>query len=263
MIKLLLILASISLSANAFVTAEGFNSEIFKAQFANQPQKIKLFNYGLASFEERLEMIESAKSSIDVEYFIYRADTSGKIFTQALINRAKEGIKVRLLLDYFLIKNVITTFHADELAKYGIEVKYYNPTSTLNLIKGQYRNHRKLLIIDGQVAITGGRNIGDEYFDLSPTFNFLDRDIEITGSVAADIQATFNAVWDSEPAKKLAKPDKPIKTYTNSENTQEDDRYKMDLSNWNKLKQVAIDFISSEALDESKVAAIRAKGKEE
>lgn len=256
----ILLLASMIFSAECRV---GFNSSDFKAEIQGTSQKIKIFNQGLASFEERLQMIESAKKTIDVEYFIYNADTSGQIFTQALINKARSGVKVRLLLDYLMIKKQITPFHSFELEKNGIEVKYFNPTALLNLVKGQYRNHRKVLIIDGKVAITGGRNIGDEYFDLSTEFNFLDRDIEVEGPLVDSMQSTFESVWNSQAAKKVARANFPKESNFNTETDSELDRYNEAVKKWKEEESEAKKFLMAENLDASIVDKIRAKGKEE
>jgi putative cardiolipin synthase len=250
------------MTLSVYGTSE-FDSAVFKAQITDTPHNIKIFNLGLSSFEERLQMIERAEKTIDVEYFIYKSDISGKMFTQALIKKAKEGVKVRLLLDYFMIKNEITPFHAHELTKFGIEVKYFNPTAVLNLVKGQYRNHRKVLIIDGKEALTGGRNIGDEYFDLSPKFNFLDRDIEVQGPIVESIQDTYDAVWNSKASKIIPRPNIPLDSQFNTDLDSELDRFEVALSAWKKSEKTAQDFLALEFADGRLVEGIRAKGKEE
>lgn len=259
--KILAILFFTSMNLTAF-GAVGFDSTSFKSEMTGTTHKIKLLNSGLASLEERLEMIERAQKTIDVEYFIYNADISGKIFTQALIEQAQKGVKVRLLLDYFLIKKHITPFHADELQKLGIEVKYFNPTAVLNLIKGQYRNHRKVLIIDGKEAITGGRNIGDEYFDLSTKFNFLDRDLLVEGPIIGSMQETYEAVWNSEAAKKVAKPKLPKEPNYYNDNDIEVRQYEQELEKWKETEKSAQEFVSLKSVNDQLVDSIRAKGKE-
>lgn len=72
------------------------------------------------------------------------------------------------------------------------------------LFKGRnnvFRNHRKFIIIDHKTVLTGGRNIGDEYFDLSSSFNFLDREIVFSGDLSLEVQKSFNEIWDSKHAK--------------------------------------------------------------
>ncbi|RPJ79238.1 MAG: phosphatidylserine/phosphatidylglycerophosphate/cardiolipin synthase family protein [Alphaproteobacteria bacterium] len=255
--KWLILLFVVSLNARA-IEIDPFRSTV------NKPHQVKILNHGLASLEERLQMIEKAKKSIDVEYFIYNLDKSGRIFSQALIKKAHEGIKVRMLLDYFMVKSQFSPFFAHEMEKHGIEVKYFNTTSTLNLFSGQYRNHRKVLLIDGLEAVTGGRNIGDEYFDLSEKFNFLDRDIKITGAIVEDIQETFNQVWDSKFSEKVDRQREPKATdafYSRTKGGNDLARYRQDLKGWNKKITDAKEFLS--VSNDSFVEVVRTKGKEE
>lgn len=253
----LILLLVVSLNVKA-IEVDPFRSTV------NKSHQIKILNHGLGSLEERLQMIEGAQKSIDVEYFIYNLDKSGRIFSQALIKKAQAGVKVRMLLDYFMVKSQFSPFFAHEMEKHGIEVKYFNTTSTLNLFSGQYRNHRKVLLIDGVDAITGGRNIGDEYFDLSEKFNFLDRDIKITGEIVEDIQETFNQVWNSKFSEKVDRQREPKATdafYTRAKGGNDLARYRQDLRNWNNKISDAKEFLS--VSNDSFVEVVRTKGKEE
>lgn len=253
------------LAMSTFVQAAPLsNPEAFSVT-STAPHKVVLLNHGLASLEERLQMIERAQKSIDVEYFIYRTDKSAKIFTQALVKKAREGVKVRMLLDYFMVKMDLSPFFTHELEKEGIEIKYFNTTSTLNLFSGQYRNHRKVLIVDGKEAITGGRNIGDEYFDLGKDYNFLDRDVHIEGEVVSSIQKTFDETFNaklSEKVARAAKPDQNDQRYNRGDAGQDTYQFENDLRIWNKSVAEAKAFISA-PLNEKMEEGIRAKGKEE
>lgn len=260
--KKILLVSSLALMATSVLGSEVFDLETFKISLKNTPHKIKLINSGLASLEERLEMLERAKESIDIEYFIYNSDLSGKIFTQALIKKAREGVKIRVLLDTVMIKSLITPYHIYELQKEGIEVKYFNNTALLNLVKGMYRNHRKLLIIDGKEVITGGRNIGDEYFDLREDFNFLDREILIEGDIVKTIKNSFEVLWKSKVSVIENRPEKPDENdfkYRNDDSGV-DSRYESDLYYWNKKVKKAQDFLSP--VEEGELNRIRTKGRE-
>lgn len=253
-----------------FFIAIGINfnskaSEIdpFSSSFTSN-HEIVLLNHGLASLEERLEMIERATKSIEVEYYIYNVDQSGRIFTQALLKKAREGVKVRMLLDYLNVKNELSPFYAHELEKSGVEIKYFNTASILNFPTSQYRNHRKVLIIDGVEAITGGRNIADEYFDMKTKFNFLDRDIEVKGDVVASILDTFNQIWDSEISKKVERskmPELRDTKYYKERGSRDVFRYWQDLKAWNKKIEDAQSFLTNS--DTSLLETLRAKGREE
>ncbi len=248
-----------SLFSKAVSAESDFSS--FKTK-RDSTHEVTVINHGMSSFEERLRLIESAKESIEVEYFIYNADISGKIFTQALIKKAREGVSVRVLLDYFMIKDQINTFMIHELKKEGIEVRYYNPAPSIRFIKVQYRNHRKILVIDNEVAMTGGRNIGNEYFDLSPEFNFLDRDIVIRGEIVKDIKNSFDVVWNSDEVKEKKRPRQPEShdaKYGRNRDHFDDFDYRHDLARFNKKVDTAREFLLVDA-NEEKVLEIRENG---
>jgi putative cardiolipin synthase len=234
----------------------------FKLSIQSKHQ-ITLLNYGLGSLEERLQMIEKSKKSIDVEYYIYNLDKSGRIISQALIKKAREGVRVRMLLDYFMARTQFSPFFAYEMEKNGIEVKYFNPNSILNLYKMQYRNHRKVLLIDGQEAIVGGRNIGDEYFDLSEDFNFLDRDIMISGPIVPYIQTTFDTIWNANISKKVKRDREPQTNdviYRTEQGDYDEFRYRNDLKQYKQKIASAVEFLS---VPSDQFEEIRIKGKEE
>jgi putative cardiolipin synthase len=151
---------------------------------------------GVAAMQLRLEMIRRATKNIEVEYFIYNDDVSGKILTRELIAAAQRGVKVRILIDKCLPVFLFDKFYAKAVAEYGIEVRYYNSAPLIAISSVQFRNHRKLLSVDDEEAITGGRNIGDDYFDLSPHFNFNDTDIYVKGPIVKVIRESFDAYFE-------------------------------------------------------------------
>ncbi len=232
---------------------------------STEVHNLVLLNHGLASLEERLQMIDRAQKSIDVEYFIYRTDKSAKLFTQALVKKARQGVKVRMLLDYFMVKSDLSPFYTHELEKEGIEVKYFNTTATLNLFSGQYRNHRKVLAIDGKEAITGGRNIGDEYFDLHKDYNFMDREVHIEGEIVKSIEATFNDTFAAKKSEKVARermPEADDAKYRRGDAGDDTQGFEYDLKNWKKKVAAAVSFVN-DPMDTKLESTIRAKGEEE
>ena len=168
-----------------------------------------ILNSGLASLEKRLELIRSAKSHIEVEYFIYGEDEASKIVTQELILAAQRGVKVRILIDKSLAVFVFDEFYAKALAKHNIEVRYYNAAPVIFVSTIQFRNHRKLLSVDDRAAITGGRNIGDDYFDMSPKFNFLDTDVLIEGDIVKTIRLSFDEYFEADITQRPRFPKRP------------------------------------------------------
>ncbi len=162
-----------------------------------KPHRITLIDDGSASLSERLRMIESAQKSLDLEFFIWELDTSSRIVTQALADRARSGVKVRLLVDMALPVFRLRPALARELTAAGIDVRYYNASSLVRFFRVHHRTHRKLLIADGTAAMLGGRNVADDYFDLSPRYNFLDSDVIVEGPIVATIRESFDLYWSS------------------------------------------------------------------
>lgn len=249
-----------SLSLYAQVTDDGLVDPFHATSDA--PHDVQTLNSGLAAMEKRLQMIEQAQKSIDIEMFIYNTDDAGRMFTQALVKKAQQGVKVRLLLDHFMIGSTITPFHAHELEDQGIIVRYYNKASIL-AGRYQYRNHRKSMVVDGVEAIVGGRNIADEYFDLSHEYNFVDRDIWVKGPIVSAIDESFQDVWDSRYVVQLKRDKRPSAsdiTYTRDyENGAR--RYRADVKAWNREAQMAKVFIFETQDDQRLLSKVRTLGR--
>lgn len=179
---------------------------------STEKHEMRVINSGFASLYARVDMIRRARKSIDLETFIFNPDKAGKIILKELAEAAKRGVKVRILVD-----KSPTVFEMDEhiakmLKENNIEVRYYNAASVFKISSVQFRNHRKLMVRDGEEAITGGRNIADEYFDLSKEFNFLDRDVTVEGEVVKSMDQTFNNFWNSKIVEIPGEPRKPSQT---------------------------------------------------
>lgn len=167
----------------------------------NQGNKVMVLNNGVAAMELRLQMIRRAQKNIEVEYFIYNTDLAGKMITRELVAAAKRGVKVRILIDKNIATFQLNAYYAFEMQKSGIEVKYYNTAPVIQISTMQFRNHRKLLSVDDVEAITGGRNIGDDYFDMSPHYNFNDRDVFVTGPIVKVMRESFDQFFDHKMSK--------------------------------------------------------------
>ncbi|MFK7914671.1 MAG: phosphatidylserine/phosphatidylglycerophosphate/cardiolipin synthase family protein [Pseudomonadales bacterium] len=161
------------------------------------PHELTLIDGGAHSLAYRLRMIEQAQQTLDLEFFIYELDAASRIVTRALAAKARQGVKVRVLVDFSLAVFELRPVYARELAAAGVQVKYYNTASVVRLFSVQHRTHRKMLVVDGKSAMVGGRNIADPYFDLSPDYNFLDSDVVVSGAVVAAMQESFHLYWDS------------------------------------------------------------------
>jgi putative cardiolipin synthase len=159
----------------------------------------------------RLGLVDHAVASIDVQYFIWQDDAAGIILFDRLLKAADRGVRVRMLVDDFLLEAkghdiaAITTHP-------NFDIKIYNPgivrESALGGI-GEFllyfkelnrRMHNKLFVVDGQMAIVGGRNIGDAYFGISEKYNFRDLDVLVVGSVIGELTGAFDQFWNTEIA---------------------------------------------------------------
>lgn len=241
---------------------DSFDEQDFR-QSSNESHHVKILNHGLAALEERLQLIEGAKESIDVEYYIFKQDLASQILTRALLKKSHEGIKVRILLDYFANKKSPNPHVLSLVAQEGVEIKFFNTSPLINIYNVQYRNHRKALIIDNKIAVIGGRNIANEYFDLSEFYNFLDRDMTIHGSIVETIsksfEANFNSRWSSH-IKLVKKPHPDDFKYRRNNNYPDDlSQFRRDLERWKKNEEDARGFLYKE-ID---IEAIRSLGKDQ
>ncbi|QIZ77949.1 phospholipase D family protein [Ferrimonas lipolytica] len=162
------------------------------------------------ALQSRLAMANVAEHSLDMQYYIWHDDLSGVALLSAIYRAAERGVRVRTLLDDY----TVLTADADlaRIANHpNIEIKLYNPygkrrsgsfARTLAFFgefgRLNHRMHNKLMVADNQLAITGGRNIGDEYFGLSDRKNFVDIDMFAVGPVVHDLSNSFDRYWNSD-----------------------------------------------------------------
>lgn len=172
------------------------------------------------AFAVRSLLIQAAEKSVDVQYYIWRADSTGLMLLKNILNAADRGVKVRLLLD----DNGIDKLDKD-LALLNthpnIEVRLFNPfvlrkPKVLGYVtefnRLNHRMHNKSLTVDNMATIVGGRNIGDEYFGATDQVLFTDLDVLAFGPVVEDVSNDFDKYW----ASTLAYPvDKIIKLKAN------------------------------------------------
>ena len=170
--------------------------ESLQAQ-STAPHRLTHFDQGAASFHRRLELIQSARTSIELEFFIYDVDEASRLLTQALMRKAREGVQVRILVDFSAPVFELKPAYAQVLGEAGVKVRYYNTSAVFRLVSIQHRSHRKLLIIDGETVLTGGRNVANDYFDLSDHYNFLDSDLEVSGPIVKTVLESFDVYWNS------------------------------------------------------------------
>ncbi|WP_153732283.1 cardiolipin synthase [Sporosarcina obsidiansis] len=162
-----------------------------------QDNDVQVFTDGNDKFESLLEDLEHAKDHIHIQYYIFRLDGIGQRIVDILIRKAKAGVKVRMLFDDIGSRGLHVK-HFQELTNSGGEVAAFFP-ATLPLINPRlnYRNHRKLVIIDGRVGYIGGFNVGDEYLGLSKKFGYWrDTHLRMEGSAVHPLQTRFILDWN-------------------------------------------------------------------
>ncbi|MBQ0140778.1 MAG: cardiolipin synthase [Kurthia sp.] len=162
-----------------------------------QDNQVQVFDDGQEKFDELLHDISLAKDHIHIQYYIFKLDRLGTRILDALIVKAKQGVKVRLLYDEMGSRGVHKR-DFKELIKLGGEVEIFFP-NILPLINPRlnYRNHRKLVIIDGRIGYIGGFNVGDEYLGLKKKFGYWrDTHLRIEGSSVHPLQTRFLLDWN-------------------------------------------------------------------
>ena len=163
---------------------------------------------GIDALAARLITAERAERSIDAQYFLIHDDTVGHVFLDALLRAADRGVRVRLLIDDIHTDGFDTSLAAID-AHSNMEIRLFNPfghrtiralDAAGGLRRVLRRMHNKSFIVDNQIAIIGGRNIGDEYFDASEESKFGDLDVVAVGAVVPEVSDMFDLYWNHKNA---------------------------------------------------------------
>lgn len=161
---------------------------------------------GQDALGSRLDLARKAEQSIDAQYYIWHDDTSGRLLLKELYEAATRGVRVRLLLDDNGIDAMDDILWALNLHK-NFEVRLFNPSTVrrpkyagyaFDLMRMNRRMHNKAFLVDGAYAIIGGRNIGDEYFQVGDADFYLDLDVVATGPIVAETAAAFDLYWNAD-----------------------------------------------------------------
>ena len=169
---------------------------------------------GVDAYAARAISARQAGRSLDLQYYIWHDDLTGRLLANEAWKAAERGVRVRILLDDIGIGDMDATLLAMDSHE-NIELRVYNPfrnrTGVMRLLEMvqrawgvNHRMHNKAWIADGRVAVVGGRNIGVEYFSAAEAFNFHDLDIVLFGPAVVQASTIFDDFWNSEAAIPIA-----------------------------------------------------------
>jgi len=200
----------------------------FGRQYADAARKhvgksgFRMLAAGADGFLTRVQMVNTVERTLDLQYFIFRADETGRLLTDAVLRAADRGVRVRVRV---LIDDGETIAGDEQLvaldAHPQIEVRIFNPFAyrghttffralefMLSNSRLDYRMHNKLMVVDNAIALIGGRNVGDQYFQVDPQSQFADDDVFAAGPIVKELSVTFDEFWNCAiaiPVRALAK----------------------------------------------------------
>lgn len=191
-------------------------SQVYQDHWITEPQAKNMLTQGLTAYlamndafqsiASRIHLIRKAKYTLNLQYYIWADDFIGNLMLHELLKAADRGVKVQLLIDDQNGTKIDQQLSA-LLTHPNISIKLYNPYKFRHfrvmdyIFRAQRINHRmhnKLIIADGAIAVTGGRNISSEYFDASESFQFTDMDVLFFGQSVNRANEVFTEFWNFE-----------------------------------------------------------------
>lgn len=165
-----------------------------------------ILRYPRPAFTSRIMLTELAEKSLDMQYYIWEADATGRILAERLVRAADRGVKVRILLDDINLSGRDEAIASMDVHR-NIEIRIFNPFAQrgfrgldflIDMNRLNHRMHNKIMVMDNAVAIVGGRNIGNHYFGVDTEANFRDLDITAAGPVVREISSAFDTFWNGD-----------------------------------------------------------------
>jgi phosphatidylserine/phosphatidylglycerophosphate/cardiolipin synthase-like enzyme len=183
---------------------------------------IRLLISGDEALASLVALADRAERTLDIQYYLIHEDDSSRLLLHHLRLAADRGVRVRLLVDDLNTAGEDRRFmHLGEHPH--VEVRVFNPfpggrfatwtrflASASDIRRINHRMHNKLFVADNSIAITGGRNIGDQYFTRDPHSNFIDLDVVAAGAIVPQLSSTFDAFWNSKYAYPIASVASPV-----------------------------------------------------
>lgn len=211
-------LAWCAIWAPTIFAADDASMGFIDAQIAANAGKsgVYVLDTGTEALLARAWLADHAKESIEVQYYIWSTDNIGILAAEALLRAADRGVRVRVIVDDLMMDAPDKSLLALDRHP-NIEIRIYNPQTSVGVplpkrlinvltdFRGvNQRMHDKTLVVDGKIAITGGRNMAAEYFDYNHKYNFRDRDALLLGVAVKGIQSSFENFWRSQLSVKVA-----------------------------------------------------------
>jgi cardiolipin synthase C len=183
---------------------------------------IRLLSSGEEALADLIALADHAQRTLDIQYYIIQQNDSARLLLHHVRLAAERGVRVRLLVDDLNTAGEDRRFmHLGEHP--NLEVRVFNPfpggrfatwtrfvASATDIRRINHRMHNKLFVADDALAITGGRNIGDQYFTRDQHNNFIDLDVVAAGAIVSELSASFDAFWNSKYAYPIASVASPV-----------------------------------------------------
>ena len=165
---------------------------------------VAIIRRGRPAFTARVVLADLAEQTLDVQYFLWEPDATGRILADHLMRAADRGVRVRILVDDVNLKDRDAGIAALD-AHPNVEIRLFNPFAhrgshlfgfLVDFDRVNHRMHNKLMVMDNALAVVGGRNMSDPYFEVDPRANFRDLDIAAAGPVVRDLSNVFDRFWN-------------------------------------------------------------------
>jgi phosphatidylserine/phosphatidylglycerophosphate/cardiolipin synthase-like enzyme len=173
---------------------------------------VRILHENRDAVQARIDLVQQARHEINAAYYIVGDDEVPLVFLSLLRDAARRGLAVRLIVDGHSNNNQMPRALEAHLIRAGVEIREFHPKTPGHRDWAKHRMHDKLLVVDGEQMITGGRNIKNEYFGLDCR-NYVDRDVYLRGCKAAEARSYFMSLWSSEdvlPARLVGPMDEKI-----------------------------------------------------
>ena len=181
----------------------------FSSNLGSSKHYVNLLNFGDDALVVRIHLIRAARKTIYLQTFTWGKDETSNFIYRELLIAARRGVQVKVLVDQYGMLGTGPQLELLAVAHSNMEVKVYNPilnkahidildkaqAGLIGFGKAQQRMHNKVMVMDNQIAIVGGRNIENKYFDMDPVYSFKDREILVVGRVVQDTRRSFLDYW--------------------------------------------------------------------